>query len=734
MAEVEATLPADIRVELYSDSAAGLQEELNLLTKRLLIIVALVGVLLLAMLRDLRTPIFLGASLAAALSLTIIALYHFNVPVNLLTLTGLALAFGMLVDNAVVVLENIVRYREKGMKATEAAERGTAEVIVPVMAATLTTVAVFGPFVLFQGRLADYYTPLAMAVTFALGSSFFVSMTLMPAAAGRGWVLSAPRFGREPGKGYRKGLAFGLRHPFIILAIVCGIGWYSWKLFNDNVPSGGFRFGTGRDRLFVSLTLPEGTEAARIEEEIRPFEAYALDIPDTERVELSVDVTNNRASLIVTFPPELETTAYPLLVKDEMVGMATRYAGVSISVRGFDQDPYYSSGLSYGPSYNSGIHLFGYNYDELGRIGEAIARIAQRHPRVEEATVTAGGSGYYRSVGSELVLTVNRAALLPHGVPVEQVISQINALVRGDTAPLRGFKVGAEEWALQVKNSGVDERTLQDVLDEPLRGAGGRGVRLRDVLHVEMREVPGVITRDNQRYDRRVQWEYRGSSRARTNYENSIFDSLQLPPGYSAEKQSSSFFLTEEEELQIRIVAYTALLIIFLILASLYESIVQPFIVLLTVPSAMIGVFLIYYFTGKAFDPSARIGVVLLSGIVVNNAIILVDHINLRRRQGLELFEGIITGAAERVRPILVTSITTIGGLLPLVVVQGNEQTSGNQDMWTNLALSTIGGLTVATLLTLSVTPILYLLAERARARARRFADWVAKVWKELPA
>ena len=295
-----------------------------------------------------------------------------------------------------------------------------------------------------------------------------------------------------------------------------------------------------------------------------------------------------------------------------------------------------------------------------------------------------------------------------------------------------GFKVGSEEWELRIKTEGVDKRTLQELLDEPLRGGAGRGVRLRDVLHVESREVPGVITRDDQRYDRWVRWEYRGSSRARANYEQAIFQALELPPGYSAEVSSNRFFLTQEEEVQIRLVAYTALIVIFLILASLYESLVQPFIVLLTVPAAWIGVFLIYYYTGKAFDPSARIGVVLLSGIVVNNAIILVDHINLRRRQGLELFEVIVTGAAERVRPILVTSITTIGGLLPLVIVQGSEQTSGNQDMWTNLALSTIGGLTAATILTLSVTPILYLLAERGRAKARTFSSWVGKIWREV--
>ena len=219
---------------------------------------------------------------------------------------------------------NIVRYREQGMAPLEAAERGTSEVLVPVLAATLTTVAVFGLFVIFQGRLRDYYLPLALAVTFSLGASFFVAMTLMPAAAARGWVLSAPRFGRESGKGYRRGLAVALRHPWVVLIVVSVVGYYSWHLFDENVPSGGFRFSTSRDRLSVRLTLPEGTEAARIEEEMLPFEEYALSIPDTERVELGVYTTNNNATLTVLFPPELETTAYPLLVKDEMIGMATR--------------------------------------------------------------------------------------------------------------------------------------------------------------------------------------------------------------------------------------------------------------------------------------------------------------------------------------------------------------------------------------------------------------------------
>ncbi len=731
MASLEEEMPADITVELLVDTPAELEEELSLLTRRLGVILIIVVALLLVMLRDLRTPLFLFGSLLAALSLTVVALYHFDVPVNVLTLTGLALAFGMLVDNAVVVLENIVRYREAGFAREDAAERGTAEVVVPVLAATLTTIGVFFPFVFFQGRLRDYYMPLALAVTFALAASLVVALTLMPAAAARGWVVRAPRMGREPGRHYRRALGFGLRHPWLVMIFVVALGGGAWWLFQEEVVRGGFQFSWGtRDRLYVSLELPTGSEPGLVDLELRPFEEYVLGLPDIERVEVSV--SGDRAILIVTFPPEVETSAYPLIVKDELKAMATRYAGVRLFVQGFDQDSFYSDGIGWGPNYNSRIQLLGYNYDQLGEFGAEIARMARRNPRVEDATVTAGGSFYFRNIGSELMLAVRRPVLAAHGLTVRQVVWQLQSLLQGDTWGSK-LVVGPQEWDYRVKVEGVDERTLAEILDTPVVGTSGRGLRLADVLEVEVRSVPGAITREDQRYDRWVQWEYRGSSRARANYEQAVFEAIELPPGYTA-RIPESFFLTQEEQLQVRNVAIAALIIVFIVLASLYESLIQPFIVLLAVPCALVGVVLIFYFTGKAFDPSAMIGVVLLGGIVVNNAIILVDHINLRRADYLELSEAILSGAAERVRPILVTSITTIGGLLPLVLVTSAEaSTSGTQDIWSNLALATIGGLSAATVLTLTVIPVLYLLAERVRAAGGRMGSRIVQIWRLLP-
>lgn len=726
MERLRADLPGDVTFEIINDEAADLEAELDLVSRRLTLVLILVAVLIVVLLRDLRSAPLLFTSIGAALAITVVALYHLAIPVNVLTLTGLALAFGMLVDNAVVVLENVMRYREQGVDAPTAARRGTSEVITPVLASTLTTVGVFFPFVYFHGRLRDYFGPLGVAIGMALLASLLVAITLMPAAASRGWMASKVRQGSARFPRFRRGLTFGLRHPLIVLLVVAAAWYGSWRLFDDNVSRGSFFGGWwgARDQINVYLTLQSGAEASRTEEALRPFEDYVLGLDNVERVE--VRVGDNSGFLTVKFPPEIEATAYPLIVKDELMGIATRYAGLRVSVSGFDQNNYWSGGG--GISWmNSRIRLFGYNYEELGRIGAEIARVAERSARVRESRVTAGGR-FYMDEGGELVLRLRRDRLAEYGLTVRAINDQLRGLLAGPSGDR--LRLGADEWSLQIKVAGVDERTLQDILDAPVRGTTGSPTRIGDLVRVDLQQVPGEITREDQRYDRYVQWEYRGSAKASEAYRRAIFDSLQLPPGYSASLEDERF-LTGDEQLQIRKVAILALIIVFMVLASLYESIIQPLVVLLAVPGALMGVFLAFYLTERPFDAAASIGVVLLGGIVVNNAILLVDHINLRHRE-LPLLEAITTGTAERVRPILITSITTIGGMLPLLLVEAEEMASN--DIWGSLALSTIGGLTASTLLTLTLTPVLYLLAERAQRRARRLTRRVARVWRALPA
>ena len=560
MARLRQELPADLVFEIQDDEAADLEAELALLGRRLVLVLLLVAGLLIALLRDARSAPLLLLSIGASLAITVVCLYHLGVPVNVLTLTGLALAFGMLVDNAVVVLENVIRHRHSGEPAERAARRGTAEVVLPLLAATLTTIGVFFPFVYFQGRMRATFMPLAVAIALALGASLLVSLTLMPAAAGRGWIGRSGLRGSGTIVGwFQGGLRLALRRPWLVVLVVAAAWYGSFRLFDEQVPRGEFlRFwGGGRDRLSVYLTLPSGAEASRTEETIRPFEQYALGLPEIARVELNV--AGNQAFLFVKFPPAAARAAYPLLVKEELIAIATRYAGVHVAVSGFD-DNFYASGLYRPGMLNSRIHLYGYDYEQLGRIGEEIARTALRSPRVREANVTAGSASLWGDPGAEVLLQIDRAAAARYGLTSAEVASRLSALLGGATRADE-LRVAGRRWDLLVKVAGAERRTLAELLDTGLITADGVPVRLRELVQAQVRRIPGEITRENQRYDRFVQWEYRGSVRAAARYRQAIFDALALPPGVSA-SLDDGFRLTEQEQVQIRKVALLALAIV----------------------------------------------------------------------------------------------------------------------------------------------------------------------------
>jgi HAE1 family hydrophobic/amphiphilic exporter-1 len=217
-------------------------------------------------------------------------------------------------------------------------------------------------------------------------------------------------------------------------------------------------------------------------------------------------------------------------------------------------------------------------------------------------------------------------------------------------------------------------------------------------------------------------WEFRGPSKAEENYRKAVFAGLSLPAGFSASMEET-WYMTQEEKKEIAMAIAISLVIIFMILAALYESFLHPFFIMLAVPLALIGVFVAFVVAKYPFDSSAYIGVILMSGIVVKNAILLVDHINLKRRQGLGLHEAVITGTRDRVRPILMTTSTTVFGMLPMLLMQA--ETGVKRQIWSTLALSTVGGLTTSTLFLLIVIPICYFYGDRLRG-------WVAGKFAEL--
>jgi len=357
-------------------------------------------------------------------------------------------------------------------------------------------------------------------------------------------------------------------------------------------------------------------------------------------------------------------------------------AGLYISISGFG--PGFWSGGG-GGSFNFRLKLLGYNYNQVKQYAEYVGRKLKRYTRVRDVDVSSTGWGW-RDNRSEMVLRLNREEVARHHLSLDW----------------QRLKIKGRQIDYRIKMSGYRNFNLKRLKNLLIRAPNGESVRLERLATIQERKVLSRIVREDQQYQRWITFEYRGPYKMGDKLVKTVLETTQLPPGYEL-KRGTWEFMKGEEKREIYQVLALSILLVFMVTASLFESLRQPFVIILTIPLALIGIFLIFYLTDTNFDRSAYIGVIFLSGIVVNNAIILVDHINALRRKGMAFRDAIITGTADRVRPILMTTTTTIFGLMPLVLFAG-EKTS----IWFSLALATIGGLISSALFVLTTIPVLY--------------------------
>jgi HAE1 family hydrophobic/amphiphilic exporter-1 len=440
---------------------------------------------------------------------------------------------------------------------------------------------------------------------------------------------------------------------------------------------------------------------------VQYFEDRLAAMPEPEQFASNVQPTFGR--ITVTFPDSLENTAVPPMLKEQMVAYSYQFTGADVRVYGYGPS-FYGGG---GGAPNYGIQVLGYNYLQVRDIAEDIGRRLRQLSRVVDVdTNSSAGNFYNRDRASEFVVRVNRDRLSQHGLTVEELVQGVRAAVVGASLG-QTIKLGGEEVDFDVKledNLAMDVLQLQETL---VNAPGGRRIRLGDVVSIESREVLSRIRRENQQYERTVAYEFRGPQRLGDVYHEAVIAAVDVPAGYTVREGRNTFFISQEEREQIWMVLALALLLVYMVTAALFESLRQPLCVILTVPMALIGVYLIFFYTGAAFTREAYIGVIMMLGIVVNNAILLVDHVNGVRRHEpqLALPEAIRKGTLERVRPILMTTATTVFGLLPLVLFSEGAGTN----IWDALALVLIGGLVSSTLFVLTITPAAYYVLERGR-------------------
>jgi HAE1 family hydrophobic/amphiphilic exporter-1 len=267
------------------------------------------------------------------------------------------------------------------------------------------------------------------------------------------------------------------------------------------------------------------------------------------------------------------------------------------------------------------------------------------------------------------------------------------------------IKFDDKELSIEIKTPEVKNLELDDILEMELHTAAGTPFRIKDVVNVEFTTQKGGITREDQEYWAMVQWDYLGSAKAGDRFHKTIYKNLEVPVGFSKSLEERTWRMSEEEEHQLNYAILLSILLIYLILGMLYENIFQPLLIMLAIPLALIGVFIGFWQMDFSFDASAYIGVILLMGIVVNNAILLIDNINRHLKSSAKIVESIAIATKERVRPIIMTTLTTVLGMLPLIIF---HDPGSKGDVWTNLALCTVGGLTTSAMLILLVLPIFY--------------------------
>ena len=749
---------------IRADESKELKDNLLKLVQIAFLILIIIFLILITIFKDFKVSLLIFSSVFFSVFTTFTVIYLLKIPMNLLTLSGLALGVGLFVDNAVVVFDSIARFKEKGHNMRYAAVEGSKTVFLPVVSSTMTTIIVFFSFALFEGRLRVYYLPLAYVIAISLVSSIVVSFILIPSLSARMNIktkkirslkkivkyslliglpfiivlltifLGGKLFTSIPGiftlvfdflvkhplvivlliilglipiliRG--KLFAFFLKYPVIVILPIIFLFFTSLSTFKKEVSFGQFFSWYSKEELRVALWFTSSVDFKDIKDQIVKFEKIALAKPYDKEITTRILANWRYAEMRITFPKEIEFSAYPLQLKQELTGLATNLAGIGVYIAGFDQEPYW-----YNPDTGSflaySIQIKGYNYERLLVVANELKKSLLNHRRIKEVEIDT--SNRYRG-GKEkyFAFRLDRSKIKKYKIkyPLYEVLYQVASYIQEKTSTQK-LKLDDKELTVEIKVHDVKDIELDDILNKEFVTFDGIPFRIEDVVNIELTTQKGGISRENQEYIAFVKWDYLGSNKAADRFHKTVYKNLQVPAGFKKSLEEKKFRMTEEEEKQLWSAIIHSAILIFLILGMLYNNFFQPLLIMISIPLALIGVWNAFVIMDYNFDSKAYVGVILLCGIVVNNAILLIDNINRHLKKSRDIIKAITAGARERIRPILITSSTTVLGMIPLIAMTKAGQSSS--DIWSSLALCIVGGLTTSALLVILVLPIFYLL------------------------
>jgi len=711
----------DINLTVISDQSTFIQQSIDNVQSAAIWGSLLAIFVLYFFLRNGSTTFIIALSIPISLIATFGLLYFGNLSLNMMTFGGLALGIGLIVDNAIVVLENIIRQREEQeTDLKEAASVGTREVAGAIIASTLTTSVIFLPIMFMQGTTSTLFLALALVVVFSLACSLLVALTLVPMLSSQFLTVEkgTPDAGTRGGRFRRKVDRFERWYAGKVRAatqqrlaifgvatlLVVGAGVLSPFVPVELAPS------TDSNEIDIDLRMDEGTNLAVVASYLQELEEIVQEVvPEGAVSNIAAEIARGRGQIEIAMPnPEDRTISSEQLADNIREVVTGAIPGAEVRVRA-------QAGLWILRRLFSGgggdealqLQLLGYDQEEALRVARQIRQRMERVEGIEGVRI----GGEEDEGQPEQVVRLDRDRIAQLGLSIQDVGRAVQLSLGGGQAG--SFREGGDEYTIRVRMQPEDRRTTQDVSNITLRTPDGETVPLSAVSKQERQRGPDRISRVNSQRVTYISANLE-SGLALNDAVNRVraeLSDLTLPSDFTI------VFGGEYEEQQraqrdFLIAILMALALIYMVMAGQFERFLDPLIVMFSVPLALVGVVPMLYLTGTTFNIQSFMGLIMLIGIVVNNAIVLIDYINLMRRErGMELVEAVVEAGRLRLRPILMTTVTTILALFPLAMGWG-----AGGEIQAPLARTVIGGLTASTLITLLLIPVIYISAHRAKA------------------
>ncbi len=677
---------------------------------------ALAVIVLFVFLRNLKATFIVGIAIPISLLFAIVLIFLSGITLNIVSLGGLALGIGMLVDNSIVVMENIFRLKKKGLSSKEAAIKGTAQVGGAITASTLTTISVFIPIIFIEGFIKEIFIQMALTITFSLLASLLIALTLVPSVSSR--IFNDRDNNARESKGlekmknvYEKVFKFSFKFKAIILPAVLLLFLGSVLLASTN----GFEYFPSSDegQLSISITNPDNAPLSYddfvlllddVNDEIVLYDSVEtvgitlgssqgmfMNITDTDSATVNVILKDDRSITTAELQNELIE-----LFDEEFSNVEYAISGTQDMVEAFT-----GSGIQ--------IQLSGYDLDTLK---EEATKIANILGTVDGLIEIDNGVG---KESDEVKVTVNKDEAIKFGITTVQVLGAVAQKLAGEEVVTQ-LSMSGDLYEIYVydKDSNTDETTysISDIqafvvgvnMFDPTPETP-EPVFVSQVATVELIKGFTTINRENGSRVLTITASFDegfNSSLVSIEVENALKDGYSLPDGYEYEIQG------ENEEVMkafgvLGLAVLLGIILIYMIMASQFQSLIYPFIIMFSIPLAFTGGFLILYFANMPVSVVSLIGLIILTGVVVNNGIVIVDYTNQLRDEGKNIMDALLEAGRTRLRPVIMTALTTILALTTMALAIGK-----GAEMMQPMAVTTIGGLIYATVMTLVILPIMY--------------------------